>query len=461
MDCGSTGTRVHLFRTDANGKVSEFSPPSDEDAKLLEVEPGISSFAEHPEDAQAYMATLLAEAARWVPVAAQSQTRVHALATAGMRLLSAAVQAPVWAAIESALKASPFAYTSGDAYTISGNFEGLFNWLAIKYILSNAPPGLGGLDLGGASMQIAFAQPEGGSILEDAYFMTRNGTTAHVYSHSYMRMGTNEAHSRLVQMLANDEDAQAGALLPSLANPCLNPGYQTTQIVACPSEGDKLCTRQIHGTGDWQACNALTTRLMHHEYECLLPPCAAMGVYQPSAKGVQFYAVSAFFYTVNGLGLAPWKGEWRGSSRQIADTATSFCARPYSEIIAADKYAGGFCFNSAHIVSLLSVLGIGDESSSVAFSRKVDGFTVSWPLGAQLYFGAEQRCKIYSRLGTHSALTNGEVADLQGNLQASVAGQTPFTHFLPFAASIAIMAIALPLLIHRSMKHRHPFRSIV
>jgi len=378
-------------------------------------------------------------------------------------LLSAEAQAPVWAASELALKASPVAYSNGDAYPISGNFAGLFNWLAIKYILSNAPPGLGGLDLGGASMQIAFAQPESGSILEDAYFMTRNGTTAHVYSHSYMRMGTNEAHRRLVQMLVNDEDASAGALLSSLANPCLNPGYQTTQTVACPSQGGDLCTRQIHGTGDWQACNKLTTRLMHHEYECLLPPCAAMGVYQPSAKGVQFYAVSAFFYTVNGLGLAPWKGEWHGSSRQIADTATSFCTRPYSEIIAGDKYAGGFCFNAAHIVSLLSALGIGDESSSVAFSRKLNGFSVSWPLGAQLYFGAEQRCKIYSRLGTHSELTSGEVADIHGNLQASISAQTSASSLLLFAGPLVlvVMAVALPLLIRRSVRHRHPFRSIV
>ena len=57
-------------------------------ADLLEASPGISSFVSDPAGATPYFAALPRQAARWVPADKAPVTKVRALATAGMRLLS-------------------------------------------------------------------------------------------------------------------------------------------------------------------------------------------------------------------------------------------------------------------------------------------------------------------------------------------------------------------------------------
>ena len=97
---------------------------------------------------------------RWnlsVPESARATTRLLAQATAGMRLLTPAQQEPIWASLRSRLSGSPFSFVDADAWTISGNYEGLYGFLAASY-LAKVPFGsaFGYLDLGGASTQIAF-----------------------------------------------------------------------------------------------------------------------------------------------------------------------------------------------------------------------------------------------------------------------------------------------------------------
>ena len=119
----------------------EFLPDYEEDQDLLETEPGISSFSGGTDGLDTYMGSLLAQAARWVPASEQPNTQVRALATAGMRMLSEQEQTPIWDAIAAAVRASPFAL--GATQTIAGEYEGIFNWMSVKYILdapSNTRP---------------------------------------------------------------------------------------------------------------------------------------------------------------------------------------------------------------------------------------------------------------------------------------------------------------------------------
>jgi len=321
MDCGSTGTRVRLYSWPASGEVSEFEPDDPDDQAALETTPGISSFASSPDGVADYLRPLLVQAARWVPAAAQASTRVRALATAGMRLLSEQEQAPIWAAAAAVIQAAPFSDDVA-ARTISGEYEGLFNWLSIRYILSRHPRAdlgddalFGGLDLGGASTQITFV-PSSGVILQDAYRVTINGTTERVYSHSYMRSGQDQAQQRLAQR-ASDADG-SDAPFKALPSPCFNPGLALNFTVRCGTDGAGSCVRQLVGGGNYTACRALATQLLELGSECLLSPCAAHGVYQPPPAGVALYAVSAFFYTASGIGLLGWDDERAISSDQMA-----------------------------------------------------------------------------------------------------------------------------------------------
>lgn len=420
LDCGSTGTRLHMYRVSAgSGEVlSEFTPPTDEDLELLKVEPGISDFVTTTAELDAYLSPLLLQAARWIPAEHHAKARIRALATAGMRMLPTAAQRRIWAALSAAIvRHTTFDHRSGDTMTISGEFEGIFILLAVSHMLGRDIAGLGALDMGGASSQISFAPPsDEAPVLADAYHLTRDGTTSLLYSHSYMRSGESEGETRVAELLAADaeaggRDVDAGR---PLTNPCYNRGYsQTVRVPAHPaarppsSRGANASANSnanavdrkllLVGSGDWEACRALTLRLVHLDYECTLAPCALQGVYQPSPAGVTFYATSGFFFVANGLGLAGWDAATPLSWRAIAEAGEAYCARPWAEI--ADEFTMTFCFQSAFVATLLEAFAIpADDATQVRFARELGGYEVAWALGAQVYFGDEERCQVTSAL---------------------------------------------------------------
>lgn len=313
LDCGSSGTRLHVFNwREAGGRLSEVAPG---DAQSMKLEPGISSFVANPAALSAYIDPLLQEALRLVPSGAHASTSLRAYATAGMRLLTVEQQSRIWSVLRDRFDASPFAFKRADAATISGNSEGLFGWIAAHEIAVSAaaprgaPSHFGMLDLGGASTQVAFA-PVGGSIMEDAYRVSRRGATSRVYSHSYMRSGVDQAVLRLAERLHRAPPVLDVAA--PLFMPCFNTGHERN-VTLCSRDGSACAVRLFRGSGDWDACHALTDAMLHTEYDCLQPPCAAYGVYQPDVTGVSLFATSGFFWMVNGIGLAPMGGSWSGT----------------------------------------------------------------------------------------------------------------------------------------------------
>jgi len=318
------------------------------------------------------------------------------MATAGMRMLTEAEQTAIWSVVEAAIRSSAFVY--GSSLTIGGEYEGIFNWMSVKYILSSssgeAAPYLGALDLGGASTQITF-DPEGGVILGNAYRVTADGEPYRLYSHSYMLSGQNEAQARHVKATSYDPwmsdrrrlQEAPGELGGLLESACYNEGLVQTFDLACPS-GEGTCQYTVHGAGDFDACKNATDAILNLHNECLLEPCAAHGVYQPTPSGVQFYAANAFFYTVNGIGLVGWSETKAISPHQIAEAGAEWCAKPWSEI--AGEYTSVYCFMSAYVSSLLEAYSIPPDDTSVTFARKLNGYSTGWTLGAQLFLMEEQ-----------------------------------------------------------------------
>ena len=397
-DCGSTGTRVYIYKWSDTEPLTEFIPVKQEDEDLLSKTPGISSFTGRPRDEiVSYFAPLLAQAARWVPAEAQPLTTVRALGTAGMRLLSEEEQTPIWAGIDAAIAASDFKFEVGNSQTLGGEYEGIFLWLAMSLIRERAPEAapsalFGGLDLGGASTQITFP-PASGVILGDAFRLLVNGSATRLYSHSYMRSGQNQAIQRYAQALSDHDGCPAA--FAALSSPCGNPGLDTNVTVSCaPQGGPAQCVRRLVGTGDWSACKAHTNALLGLDNECLLHPCAAHGVYQPPLVQVTLYGVSAFFYTAYGLGLVAWDEAKGISTEQLEAAGRGFCAANWSSV-AADPHAHVYCFASAYIPSLLDAYSVPRASTtSVLYTRKIEGFAASWALGAQLFFMEQSRCEI-------------------------------------------------------------------
>ena len=82
VDAGSTGSRVHAFAFAASRNGLELLSDTFEQLK-----PGLSSFAETPEEGAASLRPLLDKALAAIPAAAHASTPVEVRATAGLRLL--------------------------------------------------------------------------------------------------------------------------------------------------------------------------------------------------------------------------------------------------------------------------------------------------------------------------------------------------------------------------------------
>ena len=404
LDMGSSGTRVRIHTWEAAAPMTEFVPADDDDADALEVHPGLADV--QPQDVGAYLRPLVAQAVRWVPPAQAPTTRVRAYATAGMRALDSDAQRAIWSEVRAVLadsSVSPFLFDAVDATTISGNLEGLFGFLAVNFILEQAASGagagaggggaqqqlVGAMDLGGASMELAFAPDNDAPIMADAYKATVNDQTTQVYSHSYMNAGQDVARERLAAQLVQQSGGVHLAPQP-IPNPCLSAGYLDNRTIS----GSAV---QFIGMGQYDACIALMPGLLHPEYECLQSPCAAMGVYQPILPSARhsLVAYSAFFYTINGImgDVVGW-GDASGvdgvpdvTPNMIKERGRAWCARPWPEV--ASRYAAAYCFSSAYIPAMLEIFGVDDDSEQISYSRKLHGYSVEWSLGAQLYYAAD------------------------------------------------------------------------
>ena len=312
LDMGSSGTRARIHSWEQSVAMTEFVPEDSADKDALEISPGLADV--RPADIDGYLRPLIAQAVRWIPAEAAPSTRIRAFATAGMRALASPEQEAIWAAVREVLAdrdASPFLFDPADATTISGNLEGLFGFLAVNFILEVAAEApaeqlVGAMDLGGASVELAFAPDGGAPIMADAYRTVINERAIQVYSHSYMNAGQDVARRRLAEQLLRM--GAYGGLQDGrpVENPCLSVGYLENRTI----EGASV---QFIGVGDYERCLSLMDTLLHPDYECLQRPCAAMGVYQPTLPRGRhsLVAYSAFFYTVNGLGLLGW-GEASG-----------------------------------------------------------------------------------------------------------------------------------------------------
>ena len=312
LDMGSSGTRARIHSWEQSVAMTEFVPEDSADKDALEISPGIADV--RPADIDGYLRPLIAQAVRWIPAEAAPSTRIRAFATAGMRALASPEQEAIWAAVREVLAdrdASPFLFDPADATTISGNLEGLFGFLAVNFILEVAAEApaeqlVGAMDLGGASVELAFAPDGGAPIMADAYRTVINERAIQVYSHSYMNAGQDVARRRLAEQLLRM--GAYGGLQDGrpVENPCLSVGYLENRTI----EGASV---QFVGVGDYERCLSLMDTLLHPDYECLQRPCAAMGVYQPTLPRGRhsLVAYSAFFYTVSGLGLLGW-GEASG-----------------------------------------------------------------------------------------------------------------------------------------------------
>lgn len=164
---------------------------------------------------------------------------VHALATAGLRLVAPDAARNIHASVRQAIESQGFRV--GAVGTISGQQEGLYSWADVNHLLGRFErnePTLGIVEVGGASAQVAFAVPgaqAGADTGAATVPVTVQGRRYSVFIVSYLGLGQNEARQAMLQ-------AGGGAA------PCYPAG-------AVPGPGDAVRTRRVAGAGSGAGTN--------------------------------------------------------------------------------------------------------------------------------------------------------------------------------------------------------------
>ncbi|NWU60561.1 ENTP7 diphosphohydrolase, partial [Pterocles burchelli] len=438
VDCGSSGSRVFVyFWPPHNGNphdLLDIRQMRDRSSHpvVKKIKPGISVAAADPQQATPYLRPLLQFAAAHVPAPKHKETPLYILCTAGMRLLPERQQAAI---LEDLVRNVPlefdFLFSKSHAEVISGKQEGVYAWIGINFVLGrfdhedeedavvtvalgNKGESLvrkrtvGILDMGGASLQIAYEVPESGafssaqqeeaakSLLAEFNLgcdVQHTGHLYRVYVNTFLGFGGNFARQRYEELVLNQTfvhnrlHGQQTALSPEtpFLDPCLPMGLEDTVM-----RGSQ--TLYVRGRGDWPACVDLLQPLLAGPNSSQT---SLVGTYKAPIDfgNSEFYGFSEFFYcTEDVLRLG---GQY--SARTFTSAAQEYCSQRWE--VLNQRFRGGLysahadqhrlkyqCFKSAWMYQVLHQgFHFPLDYPSLRTAQLVYDREVQWTLGAILY----------------------------------------------------------------------------
>ena len=196
IDAGSSGSRLYVYELEQQ-QVKLVFPLTDEQKKASRGR-ALSSIANHTDSVKVFLQNMTAcHKGEDIPL--------YIMATAGMRLKPKAQADSIYAL----LKQQPTlnGYTVKEAMTISGQYEGLYGWLAANYAngtialstqssqpeltYTRTPAGI--IEIGGASLQIAFKLSA-----PHACSLSRPGL-GDIYTVSYLGAGVDQIYQHTQQ----------------------------------------------------------------------------------------------------------------------------------------------------------------------------------------------------------------------------------------------------------------------
>ena len=205
IDAGSSGSRLYVYDVNevapAPGVTIDILYPNAEE-KELSKGPALSGVKDCQECVDCFLTTMTSK----YEVQKGEVIDLYVLATAGMRLVDGTTANGIYTKMR---HTSPVGYKLEKAMTISGRYEGLYAWIAANYKArtltwsSNSwhvnQTSCGILEIGGASMQIAFfpssASSEGWTVSEGLN---------QIYSESYLKGGVDQVFN--YRKVTNAED---------------------------------------------------------------------------------------------------------------------------------------------------------------------------------------------------------------------------------------------------------------
>lgn len=226
IDAGSTGSRVLAFTFHEfilNGNLIL-------DGELFsEVKPGLSSFADKPEDVAKSLTILLNKAKTVIPQSEWPRTLLTMKATAGLRLLPEHKANNILEECRKLFQTSGFQVSRNSISIMDGTDEGIFSWFTVNFLLERfnslgSQTTVAALDLGGGSTQVTF-QPDNEQakqLEKHIYSINVFNRNMSLYTHSYLGMGLMAARKAILTRDVNLEDVNL-KLPVEIHSECVNP----------------------------------------------------------------------------------------------------------------------------------------------------------------------------------------------------------------------------------------------
>uniref|UniRef100_A0A0D6QWU4 Apyrase n=1 Tax=Araucaria cunninghamii TaxID=56994 RepID=A0A0D6QWU4_ARACU len=423
LDCGSTGTRVHVYEWVQNdGKDHEKLPmllhpfPQFTHTKAgqqngrayhrMETEPGFDKLLHNESGLRAAIEPLLLWAEKQIPVNAHKNTPLFLLATAGLRRMTPSDSEWILDKAWSILEESSFMCRRSWVKIITGVEEAYYGWVALNYNmnrLGNSPmqETFGALDLGGSSLQVTFEsrEPTQG---EHGLNLSIGKTEHHINAYSLAGYGLNDAFEKsvvlLLRKISNNGSRKLSDGRLQLDHPCLHVGYR--QKYSCsqcslhqdgsPSvSGKDMSSKatqaviELIGSPNWEECEALAKSTVNASewlqsvrgIDCKQYPCA-LAIHQPQPRG-QFYAMSGFFVVYKFFNLSS-----DARLDDIVKKGRMFCMKTWHDAersVVPQPFIEQYCFRAPYVVSLLrDGLHLKDQQVVVGSG------SITWTLGAAL-----------------------------------------------------------------------------
>mmetsp|Transcript_16444 Transcript_16444/g.35542 ORF Transcript_16444/g.35542 Transcript_16444/m.35542 type:complete len:465 (+) Transcript_16444:145-1539(+) len=378
IDAGSSGSRIYLYQWPKRELASGAFTKVEREAVFSEERtPGVS-------DSDGTGIDLLEELVSLAKAALPSdvdpnEVPIYLGATAGMRITDSAFEADVMARIRSVLHASDFLFHDDWARTISGEEEGVYDWLVANYLKNdgNFPTlttSYGALDLGGASTQISFPVS---MQIEDQYPLRIDNFEYPLFTQSFLYYGVDQARMQYDSRFAS----------ATKSNPCYPAGYKDSKT-------------KVSGASNWEECTLSVAKLFDQPPNCSGEGQRCLGgggMHQlPIEDGQKFIAMSAFVYTWDFLGLNI--GAETEDLNALNAKAQRVCNLTHEQQIA--RYQRHMelkphnrmttkpwsqCFNAAFSYHLLSKgYGMPVSKTPIEIYYDIDGTKVQWALGLML-----------------------------------------------------------------------------
>lgn len=448
IDAGSTGSRMHLYEWNPRVLHSEYevqeavsgrklSIPGTESRWTDRLSPGLATFASLPDDQLVqgigeYLQPLMDFASN-VLAAKKGQFStfpIYLRATAGMRTLTTQDRARVINGVRSLFSNStysPFYFTEEQARVLSGEEEAIYGWAGVNFLLGtlmedsqgagtviNPRLTYGALDLGGASTQISFYQPDQDVMSNLFKLQIGQGKHWNLYAHSFLYYGINAATERFEARLM-DGKSPTDRLVDGIHNPCL-PGGASKDVrtnIHFDGKGSEtwdysdneyqLATlKNSNAGGDYDKCSQYVKELLHKDKDdwCEFAhrgDCSYAGIYQPalpeqSEHFGEFLAFSNYYHVFDFLNLPK-----RASLNDLENATKRICAMSEGELHDfsghqlddddgdVNPLVNEMCFRSTYAFQLLHN-GYGFKMDDyITATNIVGGQKVGWTMGAIMY----------------------------------------------------------------------------